>query len=70
MESGETYGRAGGWEAPGLLGASLSRLPGAGPVSGDQCLRFRAHEPGSDEPRVWVLCLPLGCLGLSSSEMR
>lgn len=28
MESGETYGRAGGWEAPGLVGASLSRLPG------------------------------------------
>lgn len=26
--------------------------PGAGLVSGDQCLRFRACEPGSDEPRV------------------
>lgn len=28
MESSEIYGRAGGWEAPGLVGASLSRLPG------------------------------------------
>lgn len=56
VESGETYDRAGGWEAPGLMGPVSPRRhltpPGAGWGSGDQCLRLRAREPGSDEPRV------------------
>lgn len=56
VESGETYDVLGAGRLQGSWGQSLpgatSRLPGLGWGSGDQCLRLRAREPGSDEPRV------------------